>query len=228
MTCTFLNFIGQVQEPFQPEFFLLSLAACGTAVFCVNTLSRPKHCYSLSELRKTTVLYSKCHNRNVASMVALGRLPLPAKCIVLKGISSLECFLFSHCCLPMNSGHSCLQIDWIGKVGRSSLLRFGVNVGVTENWQQMAVCVVQAFVLLILLPFPVCHCFSSKIIALACVLCASLVCKQSVVLPLTWQSRDQTVTFHYADARYNTVCINTASEIFIKNIFKNTESKVLH
>lgn len=60
-------------------------------------------------------------------MASLGRLPLPAKCGVLEGISSLECPLFSHSYLPMNSSHSSLQIDCIGGVGGSSLWSFSVS-----------------------------------------------------------------------------------------------------
>lgn len=62
-------------------------------------------------------------------MASLGRLPLPAKCRVLGGISLLECPLFSHSYLPMNSGHSSLQIDWIGEVGGSSLWGLCVHIG---------------------------------------------------------------------------------------------------
>lgn len=63
-------------------------------------------------------------------MAGLGTLPSPAKYRVLEGISSLECPLFSHSFLPMNSGHSSLQIDWI-EVGGSSLWSFCVHIG----WQ---------------------------------------------------------------------------------------------
>lgn len=63
-------------------------------------------------------------------MAGLGTLPSSAKYRVLEGISSLECPLFSHSFLPMNSGHSSLQIDWI-EVGGSSLWSFCVHIG----WQ---------------------------------------------------------------------------------------------
>ena len=137
----FCNFVGEQ---------LRSLPHGGVSLLLWDSMfippKRPKHCYSLSALRKRQqCCIKKCHNRNVASMAGLGRLPLPAKCRVLEGISSLECPLFRRSYLPMNSGHSSLQIDWIGEVGRVSLWSLCVNVVVTGYWQQMAPYAAQSF-----------------------------------------------------------------------------------
>lgn len=69
-------------------------------------------------LRETTAFYWN-HTSGQSCRAAT-----PWICRALDGISSLECPLFSHSYLPMNSDHSTVQIDWIAEVGGSSLWSF--------------------------------------------------------------------------------------------------------